>query len=386
MARREVPLPGVHPLPNGGFEVLVNLGKDATGQRRQRRRRFATLAHANNWKRDQLRARDAGTRTDDAGMTVQSLCTRWLDLPTDRRTAATIITYRQALTGHVYPVLGSTRLDRLTTWDLQRHFDGLRTAGRGLTIIRMAHKALSGACQQAVAWGLIERNPCRGVILPVPVPEPAVALSVTQARALLAAARSDPVCGVLVALMLLTGLRVGEACALGWSDVDLDAGLVRVRRRVTKDADNHPVILEGAKSKSGRRAVKLSPETVALLRRQRATQNEWRLAMGATWADLDLVFTQPDGRGVHRNVVGRAIERLAEAAGLERLTPHDCRHTHTTLAGEIAGRTELLALQQRLGHGSISQTLDYMHPDVSGQAGLAERLDERLRGDEAVGS
>lgn len=383
MPRKESPLPGVELLPDGRARALVYLGRDAAGKRRYTRRTFATVTAANDWKRDLLRSRDDAARPDDAGMTVAVLVARWLALPTDRRSPSTLALYRHALERHILPALGSTRLDRLSTAVLQRHVDGLSTLGIGPRSIQTAYVALSGALKRAVAWGLIARNPAAGVVLPLYHPEnPATAIGLDDARRLLADVAGDEVAGPAIALMLLTGCRVGEVLALGWPAVDLDRGLLHVRRhlRQVTGADGWRwELAEGAKTRSGERTVKLSTEAVAILRRHRARQAAWRLALGADWPASDLAFTRPDGGALTPGAVQYALKVACRRLGIERLTPHDLRSTHTTLLAEAAAETELLALQRRLGHRQLSQTLDYRKPDAAEQAGLAERLDERLR-------
>jgi integrase len=380
MPRREEPLPGVTRLDDGRFEALVYLGRDARGKRQHTRRRFATVVEANRCKRRTIEERDAGARAHDEGMTVAALCERFLALPTDRRAPSTIRNYRYALAGHVLPRLGGTRLDRLSTMALQRHFDELRALGVGQSAVRTAHAALSGAFRQAVAWGLVARNPASGVVLPRYRPtNPATPVSAADARRLLETAARDEETGPCLWFLVSTGLRVGEACALGWSAVDLDAGLLHVRRHLQQDEAGAWRLVKGAKSKAGERPVKLSPQTVALLRTQRARQNAWRLALGPDWAASDLVFTLRTGAALTRDVVAYRLKKACDRLAIPVLTPHDLRSTHSTLAAEAAERSDLLALQQRLGHGDFSQTRDYIRPDVSGQTALADRLDEALR-------
>ncbi len=87
----------------------------------------------------------------------------------------------------------------------------------------------------------------------------------------------------------MTGLRRGELLGLRWADVDLDGGVISVRRsRVSARYD----VSEGT-PKSGRsRTVALDAETVAVLRRHRTAQLQERMKWGALWTDSGLVFTK----------------------------------------------------------------------------------------------
>lgn len=86
-----------------------------------------------------------------------------------------------------------------------------------------------------------------------------------------------------------------------------------------------------------------------------------RLRAGTAWENLDLVFTDELGGMVNPDTFTRTTKRLAEEAGVPALTPHDAaRHTWATLA--LASGVHPKVVQERLGHSSISITLDrYSH-------------------------
>jgi integrase len=113
-----------------------------------------------------------------------------------------------------------------------------------------------------------------------------------QLGQLLDAAHTDPL-HRLWHLLAYRGLRRGEACGLGWSDVDLDAGeLSIVRQRI--DVGGH--VQEGApKSKSGHRTIGLDAGTVSVLRAHRVAQLQSRMSLGAVWIDSNKVFAGEDG-------------------------------------------------------------------------------------------
>jgi integrase len=124
----------------------------------------------------------------------------------------------------------------------------------------------------------------------------------------------------------MSGLRRSELCGLRWSDVDLDTGLLRVRRRITT-VDHRPV--EGdVKSARSRRTVDLDAETVRVLRVHRRMQLEQRMSVGPHYRDADLVFAMPDGRGWNPDVITRAFDRLVRASPLPRIRLHDLRVRH----------------------------------------------------------
>lgn len=107
-------------------------------------------------------------------------------------------------------------------------------------------------------------------------------------------------------------------------------------------------------------------------RRHRAVPIERRLLLGEGWQDHDLVFCGPAGEPLHPDSVSRTFDRRARKAGVAHIRFHDPRHSHC--ANLIAARPNPTEISRRLGHASVSFTLDwYAHlmPDAGAQAAAA---------------
>lgn len=96
-----------------------------------------------------------------------------------------------------------------------------------------AHRTLHRALNQAFHWGLIRANPAALVFPPRPERREMTALDRDQLLALLDQTKDRPLHAPLV-LLATSGLRVGEALALSWRDVDLDARRLYVRRSLRR--------------------------------------------------------------------------------------------------------------------------------------------------------
>ena len=89
------------------------------------------------------------------------------------------------------------------------------------------------------------------------------------------------------------------------------------------------------------------------------------------------MFDRGDGRAIHPNAIDPELRRLAAAAGLPRIRVHDLRHTAARLM--LAEGVHPKIVQERLGHATISMTLDrYSHVSIDMQRDAADRLDEAL--------
>ena len=131
--------------------------------------------------------------------------------------------------------------------------------------------------------------------------------------------------------------------------------------------------------KAGRgRLVAIDADTVAVLRRHRARQNEERLHLGDAWRDQGLVFPGATGELLLTSTVNDQWRRALTASGLPAIRFHDLRHTHATLL-LIAGVHPKID-SERLGHASISMTLDiYSHVIPQMQQGAADAFAALLK-------
>lgn len=189
-------------------------------------------------------------------------------------------------------------------------------------------------------------------------------LTPAQSRQLLDAARGDRL-EALYVLALTTGMRQGELLGLHWRDIDLEQGKLQVRGNLRRTME-----IAETKRKKSRRQISLTSLGVEALTRQGSRQAEERLALGGTWTDRDLVFTNSIGGYVDaNNLRHRAFPKLLERAALPRIRFHDLRHSAATLLLILGVHPKVV--QELLGHSQISVTLDtYSHilPDMQKDA------------------
>lgn len=168
-------------------------------------------------------------------------------------------------------------------------------------------------------------------------------------------------------LIVMAGLRRGEAVGLRWSDVELDEQVIAVRQQVV--AVRREVRIGPPKTQAGERLVALDATTAAALRAHRRRQLQERLAWGEAWTSTGLVFTHADGLMLRPDFVTHHFRYLAKGADLPVIRLHDLRHTSASLA--LAAKVPLKVVSDRLGHSSTSITADlYSHllPVVAAEA------------------
>lgn len=192
-----------------------------------------------------------------------------------------------------------------------------------------------------------------------------------QAKTFLKAAVGDRY-EALYVLALTTGMRQGELLGLRWEDIDLDRGVLRIRRALMTGYGKQTY--EAPKTAKGRRAVALTPTAVAALRRHRNGCQ-----------DDGPVFRNRVGGPVHpKNLVDRSFRPLLKRAGLPQIRFHDLRHTVATLL--LGKGIHPKIVQEMLGHANISITLDtYSHVLPNMQAGAVDAMQDVLRDDNEPG-
>ncbi len=380
----------VRQLPNGSWSFVVDL-TDPGGVRRQTRRRgFPTRRAAQTALTQVLSSLAESTYVPPQRQTVAAFLTdTWLPAIEHTIKPATFESYRRNVRLHVAsrPV-GRRQLQDVTPTDLNKMYSELLAGDaehRPLSArsVRYVATILHRAFRDAVRWQALIRNPAEAADPPrQPDRIEMRTWTAPQLAAFLAHVATDRLAGAWW-LLATTGMRRGEALGLRWSEIDLDAGSLRIVRTII---ETEPV--EGGvgwswgtpKTAKGRRSVALDPATVAALRQHRMRQLEERLALGAGYADEDLVVCTATGGPIHPKTFSTAFDQRVRSSNLTKIRLHDLRHTHATLALELGVHPRVV--QERLGHSQVSVTLDtYSHVSLDQQAAAAARISDHVHGD-----
>jgi integrase len=202
-------------------------------------------------------------------------------------------------------------------------------------------------------------------------------LTPDQVRAVLSAAQSTRY-APLFTLLVNTGLRRGEALALQWSDVDLEAGTLRVRGTLSRV--NGKLEVTEPKTMKSKRTVPLSEVAVRTLHTVRTQQAQERLRAGCRWRQTGFVFVTEFGEPCEPRNALRAFKAAAQRIGLPASVGlHTLRHSAPSVM--MASGVPLKIVSDILGHASVAITGDiygHVSPDVSREAAakLASALGE----------
>ena len=383
------------------WSYSIVVGRDEQGRRRRvYEHGFRTKRAAQDARAAAVTARRGGVHVDPSKVTLQQfLLEQWLPrkMPREKRLAMLAIeqgrsvdevqldgsddpdgdhagriklgtyhAYESRLRVHVIPALGGIRMQELVGAQVEGLMVAMADRGLSPKTVKNTYGILNKALGDAVRWGLIVRNPCDVVEAPRVGRADFESWTLDEVRAFLAAIEGDEYLAAWL-VFINTGMRRGELAGLTWPNIDLDAGELTIRWTVTESRGD--TLWSGPKTKKGARRMALDPVTVAELRRWRSRQAEQRLLAGPAWQRTngdsfgqqmpDVVFTYPDGSMIRPQTWRRMLHRVCDANGLRRVSPHALRHTYATLALQRAeSMADMKALSDRLGHATISFTLD----------------------------
>lgn len=368
-------------LPHGAGDIRERDGRwqarwtDPDGTRHSRR--FDTADEASDYLRERWRSRRDGRSVTPSGLTVADLIRDWLDRGQDDWQPTTYATNRRYAERHVIPAIGHVRVDTLDPLQVQRWIDQMRRSGLGAHHIANCTRVVSSSYRQAMQIGLVRANPVTGTKRPTVRKPEIVTWTADEIGRVDAWLADAPLWQAVYRVALTTGMRPGELRALRWEDIDQQQGAIRVRRTMTRDAEDRPVV--GTQTKTGReRTVTLAPAAAEALEQWRREQAALQLA-AKRWQDGGYVFTAQHGGPLPATTWQQWHKRIIAATGVAPITLHGLRHSFATLALERNVHPKIVA--DMLGHTTVEMTLNrYSHSRIDLQQAAANALDQALFG------
>jgi integrase len=377
----------VYKLPSGNWRVVIDVDREMNGTRGRRSLgAFKTRKDAERAEREALTARDRGIDLAPMTVTVKQLADRYLsDREALGRGEKTIEEYRRIVTLYIVPHLGEKIVAKLRPAHVSEWIAALSksggivpkdaTIGRPLSpkTVRHAFALLNGTMRWAVRMQLAGRNVCEAVTAPTASPSEAKALTSDEVRRLLTVAREGR-WSSFTTLALTLGARRGELCGLSWSDVDIEAGTVTIRRSLSQTKGR--VVLKGTKSGKSR-TLPLSRHAIDALRHQRAVQAADRLKAGGIYGEDAAVFADELGQRVTPKAATAAFARMAEKAKISTTRLHDLRHTAATTL--LVNGVDVRTTAGVLGHSTPGVTLStYAHLVADAQRSAVDSLGDSI--------
>ena len=316
------------------------------------------------------------TQTETLPMTAYTVA-EWIDCwyenfvrPNLRETTRN--QYECFIRHHIKPYVGEIHLAKLSSLDLQKLYNHLKSNGRiqsdhalsdpGLSAktVRSIHMMLSSCLEKAVTERLIPSNPANGCSIPPKEKQEMKIIPPEQIGKFLAEADKAGYLPMFF-LELTSGLRRGELLALLWSDIDPANNTISVSKQVIRV--NGALKVLPPKTKNAVRKIVLPKQTIDLLQAEHSKH-----------PDSLLLFPSPKTGGhLDPPAVARKLKTLLKRAKMDEIRFHDLRHTFATLS--LQNGVDIKTLSHTLGHYSAGFTLDtYTHVTTQMQEDAAQKI------------
>ena len=274
--------------------------------------------------------------------------------------------YLRQIQVHLIPKLGCFELSQMTPHVICEFIAQLEAEGLAHSTIKGVFRLLNAALRSAQETGLISLNPCRKIrIHPQEAADQRV-LNRSEQEKLRKVSLAQGNLPVL--LSLYTGLRLGEICALKWSDIDWEKKTVTVRRTVQRtvkaenSTGNRTMLMIGSpKSRRSHRTLPLPEFLFTLLKK----------AFSAADSAACFIFGKADKTAEPRTIQ-RHFQRQMRTLGLTGVHFHTLRHSFATRLMELG--VDIQTISALLGHQSAKTTLDFYGHSLSEQQILAASM------------
>lgn len=309
----------------------------------------------------------------DDGKTVneslENLAELWLDNKKLSVKESTLVRYRTIINKHILPLLEGYCLSDITSDLIQQHMN------------RLIYSGYSGktACDiLAVIKSILKFASCKGYktncdlgIINLKNHKPEIEILTHFEQKKLCNYLSQNPCnknfGIL--LCLYTGIRIGELCALKWSDIDIRERVIKIDKTMQRISDSTPVqkknktkiTVTSPKSEGSVRIIPLPGIIIDLVKRENRNPNAYVLTGRCD------IYTEPRNMQYY-------FKSVLKKCGIRNVKFHTLRHTFATRCVESG--FEIKSLSEILGHSSIKITLDrYVHSSMELKRENMNKLD-----------
>lgn len=325
---------------------------------------------------EKVKQADRGIDLAKTRQTLNAYLAWWLaNIVSARCSAKTQRTYADLIRLHIEPSLGKYEVGKLTPQHVTSLLRAKERSGLSARTVAHIRGTLRTALNDAVRLDIVERNVALRTDAPRREESNREPFTVEEAREFIAATSVDRL-GALYRLAVTLGLRRGELLGLRWSDIDLEAGTLRVSRTLGRVGSE--IVIKEPKTDRSRRTLSLGASNVAALKAHRDKQKFERKEAGQLWRANDYVFTSSVGTPLDPDNLTKQFKARLMAAKLREQRFHDLRHTAATLM--LRDGLPVHEVSAVLGHAQTSTTLNvYSHVLPGANVRAAETM-ERLLG------
>lgn len=308
-------------------------------------------------------------------ITMEQLLNAWIIDKELHLKKSTLLKYKTIITTHIVPEIGKVEVKELDTDIINKLLADKMKSGRkdgnkelSNSYVKTMSIIIASALDYAVTSGL--RDPLRGKIAKPSVPKAKIVVLSKEDQYNLekniSPSNSTTELGIIIALN--TGLRIGELCALRWSDVDMINNIIHVK---------HSVIRVSAESSvNGNKKTKLiidSPKSEHSIRDIPITQKLRHHLKTCIPVDSKNYILSNSTIFLSPRTFEYPFHKVLEACDIDSFNFHILRHTFATRC--IESNVDIKTLSEVMGHSNVNITLNnYVHPSFDDKRSQLEKL------------
>lgn len=365
--KREYGTGSISKRKDGKWQGRVNLGTDINGKRKQKYFYGTTEKEVKKKLKDYFIQGEKYTANNIAKMTLEEFLVDWLEnilVHTLKPKSYAIKEY--IIKQQIAPRIGMLQVNSLVASDIQQMINNMVKEDLSYSTIKKAYDTLNQRFKLAINQEQVNKNPTLGVVLPKQKNKKNSEIqyfSKEQCKELIEESRriydynnkNVYRLGELVPFLIFTGLRIGEAIALEWKDIDYKNKTITVNKNVVevKSKETGKYILEkqdSTKTDSSTRIIPISNNAMECIKNLKEING-----------DKKFIFASQTGQYISPSNFNRMFRGIQKALNYEvTLGLHSLRHTFATLM--LNNGIDVKIVSELLGHSNVSVTYNiYIH-------------------------
>ena len=357
------------------FQIRVSCGYDYKGRQRTKSMTYKPKAKSPKQIEKEVQKQAILFEQQCSEQPIQQkikfadLADEWLAFETEKgKLKIGSLEVYKGLRERTYNYLGHMYIENITRKVIQKFIFALAKGADGKKPLKQKTQKnylafVSNAFTYAVKNEYIKESPCRAIEVTETESEERDPYTLDEEVALLKKLDEREVpthYKVFFMLLIHLGMRKGEALAIEWKDIDLDAKSVFSRRNSQYRNSRTGVFTTLPKTKGSIRCLKLPDEIIDLLPKLKAEQEELKKNVGDNWVEHDRLFTTWNGEPMRPNRPYTWLQKFCERENLPFKGLHNFRHALVT--NLVHERTDIATVSSIVGHSNPNITLGiYTH-------------------------
>lgn len=319
---------------------------------------------------------------EESKMTLKELANIWIDKYSKINCKdSTVELYERVLRLHILPKLGKYKVADIRAGVINDFYNSLKTEDYKYSMAHLTKNVLNSCLDFAVfPLEIIYGNPCSSVKFPKFEKDLEEKSIITPEDLELILEKGEKYYNFNEMCILLynTGLRISEALALQWDDIDFTEKVIHIRHNLnTKNKMEFE--LTTPKTRNSVRDIYFNEDVEKVFKSLKKKQSENRIHYGKFYKKLEynFIFTSMEGNILTRNTFANKANALSKK-GCIKFTMHSFRHTHATML--LQAGANMKDVQARLGHSDISTTMNiYVQATEESKKDALKKFDEYIK-------